>query len=64
VYICAHQRDTLKKVLNMADINVKDVKKANAKAAFRMAAENVFPLMPQFQSRGIDLQRPQDTIVK
>ena len=54
----------MKKVLNMADINVKDVKKANAKAAFRMAAENVFPLMPQFQSRGIDLQRPQDTIVK
>ena len=57
VYSVVHQRDTLKKVLNMA--NIKDVKKANATMAFRMAAENVFPLMPEFQKRGMNLQKTQ-----
>lgn len=60
MYSCVHQRDTLKKVLNMADI--KDVQKAKKITPFRMAA-NVFPLMPQFQKRGIELPKTQDTIL-
>ena len=62
MYSRVYQRDTLKKVLNMADI--KDVKKANTTMAFRMATENVFPVMPEFQKRGMNLQKTQDTIVK
>jgi len=46
----------------MADI--KDIKKVNATMAFRMATENVFPLMAEFQKRGINLQKTQDTILK
>lgn len=46
----------------MADI--KDVKKANTTMAFRMATENIFPLMPEFQKRGINLQKTQDTVLK
>ena len=46
----------------MADI--KDIKKANATMAFRMGTENVFPLMAEFQKRGINLQKTQDTILK
>ena len=44
----------------MADI--KDVQKAKKITPFRMAA-NVFPLMPQFQKRGIELPKTQDTIL-
>ena len=62
MYSRVYQRDTLKKVLNMADI--KDVKKANTTMAFRMATENIFPLMPEFQKRGINLQKTQDTVLK
>lgn len=46
----------------MAD--VKDVKKANATMAFRLGTANVFPLMQEFQARGINLQKPQDTVLK
>ena len=62
MYTRVYQRDTLKKVLNMADI--KDVKKANTTMAFRMATENIFPLMSEFQKRGINLQKTQDTVLK
>ena len=50
----------------MAD-TVKDVQKAiNAvnTRAFRLGTENIFPMMPEFQKRGIDLQRPEDTMSK
>lgn len=62
MYSCVYQRDTLKKVLNMVDI--KDVKKANTRMAFRMATENIFPVMPELQQRGINLQKTQDTVLK
>lgn len=44
----------------MAD--VKDVKKANTTMAFRMG---VYPLMQEFQKRGVNLPRTQkDTVLK
>ena len=46
----------------MAD--VKDVKKANTKIAFRMGQENVVDLMAELQKRGVSLQEPQDTILR
>lgn len=63
-----HQRDTLKKVLNMAKIE--DVKKASQRLAFRSGAENVFdlmgPLKAAFQRQGVDLplgpHDPMDTM--
>lgn len=52
----------MKKVLNMAD--VKDVKKANTKMAFRTGVENVVNLMAELQKRGVRLQEPQDTVLR
>lgn len=46
----------------MADI--KDIKKANTKMAFRMGGENVVNLMAELQKRGVKLQEPQDTILR
>ena len=46
----------------MAD--VKDVKKANTRMAFRLATANVFPLMAEFQRRGIDPQKVPDGVLR
>lgn len=62
MYSCVYQRDTLKKVLNMADI--KDVKKAIKMVGFRTAVENIFPIGMELQKRGVKLQDPTDTILR